>query len=39
MDSEVGEDITQQIGAVEEATDAVRRAIFSSRRRRTIGYE
>jgi len=39
MDLEVGEDITQQIGAVEEATDAVRRAICSSRGRRTIGYE
>jgi len=39
MDSEVGEDMTQQIGVVEEAVDVVRRAIFSSYGQRTIGCE
>jgi hypothetical protein len=36
MGSEVGEDITREIGAAEEAADAVRSAVFGSCRLRTI---
>ena len=37
ISSKVGEDVTREIGAAEEAADAVRSAGFGSRRRRTIG--
>jgi hypothetical protein len=37
MGLEVREDITRETGAIEEATDAVRSAVFDSRGLRTIG--
>jgi len=37
MGLEVGEDITWEIGATEEATDAMRRVVFDNRRWRIIG--